>query len=153
MSRFSLLCLFLVIFIPNTSITLILVMITCRHLFRSLATVRQFLPATCHYKRNAFHTQDEQSLSQIGSSLDTTDSSLRENGNSLREMVSRLDSILLRIREGGGEEAKKRHVSRGKLLPRDRISLLVDPGSSFLELSPLAGETPSTHTAILFVSE
>ena len=39
---------------------------------------------------------------------------------------------------GGGEEARARHVARGKLLPRDRIEALLDPGSPFLELSPLA---------------
>ncbi|WP_460402752.1 carboxyl transferase domain-containing protein [Actinophytocola sediminis] len=49
---------------------------------------------------------------------------------------------------GGGEKARKRHVDRGKLLPRDRVESLLDPGSPFLELSPLAatgmydGEAP-----------
>ncbi|MCZ4498826.1 MAG: Propionyl-CoA carboxylase [Marmoricola sp.] len=41
--------------------------------------------------------------------------------------------------EGGGEKAIARHRKRGKLLPRERIELLLDPGSAFLELSPLAG--------------
>ena len=40
---------------------------------------------------------------------------------------------------GGGEKYVERHHSRGKLMPRERIELLVDPGSAFLELSPLAG--------------
>src|SRR5919202_6120309 len=39
---------------------------------------------------------------------------------------------------GGGERARQRHLDRGKLLPRDRVESLVDPGSPFLELSPLA---------------
>ncbi|MFF0501851.1 carboxyl transferase domain-containing protein [Nocardia aobensis] len=39
---------------------------------------------------------------------------------------------------GGGEKARQRHVDRGKLLPRDRVNLLLDPGSPFLELAPLA---------------
>ncbi|WP_067899772.1 carboxyl transferase domain-containing protein [Nocardia vaccinii] len=39
---------------------------------------------------------------------------------------------------GGGEKARKRHIDRGKLLPRDRVNTLLDPGSPFLELSPLA---------------
>ena len=40
---------------------------------------------------------------------------------------------------GGGEEARKRHLGRKKLLPRDRVETLLDPGSPFLELSQLAG--------------
>ena len=40
--------------------------------------------------------------------------------------------------QGGGEEARARHVARGKLLPRERVDLLLDPGTPFLELSPLA---------------
>ncbi len=42
------------------------------------------------------------------------------------------------VRLGGGEESRKRHVARGKLLPRERVRALLDPGSPFLELSPLA---------------
>jgi 3-methylcrotonyl-CoA carboxylase beta subunit len=44
----------------------------------------------------------------------------------------------LRASLGGGERARERHAARGKLLPRDRVDALVDPGSPFLELSPLA---------------
>ena len=40
---------------------------------------------------------------------------------------------------GGGEVARQRHVGKGKLLPRERITRLLDPGSPFLELSALAG--------------
>ena len=40
---------------------------------------------------------------------------------------------------GGGERSVERHRKRGKLLPRERIELLIDPGTAFLELSPLAG--------------
>ena len=43
-------------------------------------------------------------------------------------------------RSGGGEKARARHVERGKLLPRDRVNQLLDPGSPFLELAPLAAE-------------
>jgi acetyl-CoA carboxylase carboxyltransferase component len=41
---------------------------------------------------------------------------------------------------GGGDTARARHTSKGKLLPRERISHLLDPGSPFLEFSPLAGK-------------
>ena len=55
---------------------------------------------------------------------------------------------LQRVALGGGERARQRHVDRGKLLPRERVDALLDPGSPFLELSPLAahglydGEAP-----------
>ena len=42
---------------------------------------------------------------------------------------------------GGDETARKRHTSRGKLLPRDRVNSILDPGSPFLELSQLAGDS------------
>ena len=43
-----------------------------------------------------------------------------------------------RVREGGGEKARTRHTERGKLLPRERVDRLLDPGAPLLELSPLA---------------
>src|SRR5215467_5852825 len=53
--------------------------------------------------------------------------------------VERLRSELKRTTEGGGEKYVKRHVERGKLLPRDRLEMLLDEGSFFLEIAPLAG--------------
>jgi len=68
---------------------------------------------------------------------------------SATEDVSRRESMLAKIADlesqhaiavaGGGERSVTRHHARGKLMPRERIELLVDPGSAFLELSPLAG--------------
>jgi 3-methylcrotonyl-CoA carboxylase beta subunit len=55
-----------------------------------------------------------------------------------RRLVEDLRRRLATVRQGGGEVARARHVQRGKLLPRDRIDALVDPGSPFLELSALA---------------
>ncbi|WP_037576234.1 carboxyl transferase domain-containing protein [Phaeacidiphilus oryzae] len=56
------------------------------------------------------------------------------------ELAADLRARLARVRLGGGERARARHTSRGKLLPRDRVDTLLDPGSPFLELSPLAAE-------------
>jgi len=55
-----------------------------------------------------------------------------------RELVADLRAELARAALGGPERARARHAERGKLLPRDRVDALVDPGSPFLELSPLA---------------
>ncbi len=56
------------------------------------------------------------------------------------ELIADLRERLARTRAGGGERAMQRHVERGKLPVRERIERLVDPGSAFLELSPLAAE-------------
>lgn len=57
----------------------------------------------------------------------------------MRELVRELRSITENVLDGGGAEAIKRHTSKGKLLARERINKLIDPGSPFLELSTLAG--------------
>src|SRR6187549_4224860 len=56
----------------------------------------------------------------------------------LRDLVAELRERLAAARRGGSDQARDRHVGRGKLLVRDRVDRLLDPGSPFLELSPLA---------------
>src|SRR3982750_301290 len=56
----------------------------------------------------------------------------------LRGLVDELRARLSTVRQGGSESARAKHTGRGKLLVRDRIDRLLDPGSPFLELSPLA---------------
>jgi 3-methylcrotonyl-CoA carboxylase beta subunit len=55
-------------------------------------------------------------------------------------LIAELDERLERVRLGGGERARERHLARGKLPVRDRVERLCDPGTPFLELSPLAAE-------------
>ena len=57
---------------------------------------------------------------------------------SMRELVEELHARTARVREGGPAASRERHVARGKLLPRDRVDRLLDPGSPFLEVAPLA---------------
>ena len=56
----------------------------------------------------------------------------------MRDLVDELHERLSRVRQGGSESARRKHTDRGKLLVRDRVDRLLDPGSPFLELSPLA---------------
>ncbi|HEX6876522.1 MAG TPA: carboxyl transferase domain-containing protein, partial [Nocardioidaceae bacterium] len=56
----------------------------------------------------------------------------------MRELVEDLGERHARARQGGSEAAREKHIARGKLLARDRVDRLLDPGSPFLELSPLA---------------
>lgn len=57
----------------------------------------------------------------------------------MNDIVQNLKNITSEVLTGGGEEAIKRHTKKGKLLARERINLLVDKGSPFLEFSQLAG--------------
>ena len=71
--------------------------------------------------------------------IETDEKSYQQNAGLMKTMATDLRKLLLKLQEGGGEKARERHRQHGKLLPRDRIELLLDPGSDFLELSPLAG--------------
>ena len=57
-----------------------------------------------------------------------------------RQLAAELERRLARAAAGGGDKARQRHTERGKLLARDRIDALLDPGSAFLEIAPLAAE-------------
>ncbi|MGO3753351.1 carboxyl transferase domain-containing protein [Corynebacterium variabile] len=56
------------------------------------------------------------------------------------DLTAELRDRIERARRGGGDKARERHLSRGKMLPRDRVNSLLDPGSPFLEVAPLAAE-------------
>jgi 3-methylcrotonyl-CoA carboxylase beta subunit len=62
----------------------------------------------------------------------------RANADAARRLVETLRADLAAVSAGGPEAARQKHLARGKLLPRARVEALVDPGSPFLELSPLA---------------
>jgi 3-methylcrotonyl-CoA carboxylase beta subunit len=74
----------------------------------------------------------------LTSSADPSSEEFRANQAAHAELVEDLRGQLHRVRQGGGAKSRERHVSRGKLLPRDRVAKLLDRGSPFLELSPLA---------------
>jgi 3-methylcrotonyl-CoA carboxylase beta subunit len=74
----------------------------------------------------------------IESRLDPRDPVFVKNRESMSGLVADLRSKVAEVEAGGGEVASAKHTARGKLLPRERVRALVDPGSPFLELSPLA---------------
>jgi 3-methylcrotonyl-CoA carboxylase beta subunit len=76
----------------------------------------------------------------LRSAVDPTSGAFAANVAAHAELSARLRRKLAEARLGGGERARARHVARGKLLPRDRVDGLLDPGSPFLELAPLAAE-------------
>jgi 3-methylcrotonyl-CoA carboxylase beta subunit len=74
----------------------------------------------------------------LPSSCDPAGEQFNVNAKAMRALVDELRDVTARTSLGGSEVARDRHVSRGKLLPRDRVDALLDTGSPFLELSPLA---------------
>ena len=88
-------------------------------------------------------------MTALTTSLDPRSAAFAANAGAMRALVEDLRKTTAAIEEGGGEEARHRHLGRGKLLPRERVRALLDPGAPFLELSALAaygmydGEVPA----------
>ncbi|MGH7840645.1 MAG: carboxyl transferase domain-containing protein [Candidatus Binataceae bacterium] len=87
-------------------------------------------------------------MERIESRINPNDPEFKQNRAAMVARCEQLRADIERIRQGGPEHARKRHVERGKLLPRERVRRLLDPASPFLELSMLAaygmydGEAP-----------
>src|SRR5690606_17415713 len=80
----------------------------------------------------------EPDMAVIKSKLNTRSEEFRANSAAMTELVADLRRRVAEVEQGGGEAARQRQLARGKLLPRERIRRLLDPGSPFLELSQLA---------------
>nr|MEE4267207.1 carboxyl transferase domain-containing protein [Candidatus Krumholzibacteria bacterium] len=77
-------------------------------------------------------------MKRIKSNIATSDAAFRENDQKNRARAAELAQLLGKIRQGGSEKSRQRQTDQGKMLVRDRIEALLDPGAPFLELSPLA---------------
>ncbi|WP_070886556.1 carboxyl transferase domain-containing protein [Pseudomonas argentinensis] len=77
-------------------------------------------------------------MATLLSQLNTRSSEYAANRDAMLVQVEELRALLARTREGGGAKAQERHTGKGKLLPRERIDRLLDPGSPFLEIGALA---------------
>jgi len=74
----------------------------------------------------------------IASAIDTRSDEFRTNGAAMAALVAELHERRAAAAAGGPQRLRERHLERGKMLPRDRVARLIDPGSPFLALSPLA---------------
>ncbi len=74
----------------------------------------------------------------LSSVVDTGSAEFRANAERMRALTDELKARRAEAALGGSQKSRERHTARGKLLPRDRVMNLIDPGSPFLELSPLA---------------
>jgi 3-methylcrotonyl-CoA carboxylase beta subunit len=77
-------------------------------------------------------------MPKIPSSISASTDEFKANASAMRALVEDLAAKRAEAAAGGPERLRERHTARGKLLPRDRVLRLIDPGSPFLELSPLA---------------
>lgn len=71
--------------------------------------------------------------------MDSTSDEFKENQRLMDDAMARLEQLTRKAQEGGPAKAREKHIARKKMLPRDRVAALVDVGTTFVELSPLAG--------------
>ena len=84
-------------------------------------------------------------MTVLHSHINTRDDAFTRNRDAMQAQVDDLRRVVEKIRQGGGQRAQERHISRGKLLPRERLNALLDPGSPFLEFSQLAAPGVYDH--------
>jgi 3-methylcrotonyl-CoA carboxylase beta subunit len=77
-------------------------------------------------------------MTVLETKLNARSADFAANAAAMRALVQDLNAQIAKAALGGGEAARAKHSARGKLLPRDRVQMLLDPGTPFLELSPLA---------------
>src|SRR5919204_84442 len=101
-----------------------------RNLRRSSSGVMKPLPR--------MRAADTTRVTVLRTTQDTGDGTAGRNRETMSRLVRELRERLAVARQGGPERARERHTKAGKLLPRERVERLLDPGTAFLELSPLA---------------
>ncbi|WEW55982.1 Methylcrotonoyl-CoA carboxylase beta chain, mitochondrial [Emydomyces testavorans] len=88
---------------------------------------------------NYTHAHQASAISVLPTAVDTSSADFKENAQQMNDLLAKMSELHATIAKGGPQKAKEKHLARGKMLPRDRVTALIDPGTSFLELSPLAG--------------
>ena len=100
---------------------------------------QHLLPGTRRSVASFTSPHQAAAIQRIPSNVDTSSDEFRENHKAMADLMSRMQDLTTTIQRGGPEKARQKHIQRNKMLPRDRITALIDPGSTFLELSPMAG--------------
>ncbi|KAI1778915.1 carboxyl transferase [Hypoxylon cercidicola] len=102
---------------------------------------RQFPHARLPARSVATYTAPYQAnaISVIQSNVDSTSDEFKENQQLMGDAMARLEQLTRKAQQGGPAKAREKHIARKKMLPRDRVAALVDVGTTFVELSPLAG--------------
>jgi 3-methylcrotonyl-CoA carboxylase beta subunit len=85
------------------------------------------------------HSHHADAVSIIPTAVDTSSADFKENKRGMDEATENLVNLHTKIAQGGPQKARDKHIQRGKMLVRDRVTALIDPGTPFLELSQMAG--------------
>ncbi|KAK8061369.1 methylcrotonoyl-CoA carboxylase beta chain [Apiospora phragmitis] len=96
-------------------------------------------PPSCRAVSSYTAPYQANAISVIQSNVDSTADEFKENERAMSEAMARLEKLTRAAQQGGSAKAREKHLARKKLLPRDRVTALIDLGSTFMELSPLAG--------------
>ncbi|KAI4286528.1 MAG: hypothetical protein L6R35_004218 [Caloplaca aegaea] len=107
--------------------------LTLRRVIRSRPSHLHRSVATHTYAHHA------KQLSVLPTNVDTSSPAYKQNSAQYASLMSQMQDLHRKIEKGGSDKAREKHVGRGKMLVRDRITALLDPGTPFLELSALAG--------------
>src|SRR6266481_8137215 len=94
--------------------------------------------ATKNHCKRSRDGQEEAQMQALKTQINPQSSEFRANADTMRALVDDLRTKVTDVAQGGGEAARARHTARGKLLPRDRVSQLLDAGTPFLEIGQLA---------------
>ncbi|KAK1655912.1 carboxyl transferase [Colletotrichum phormii] len=94
---------------------------------RSARTVATFTPP-----------HQASAISRIQTNVDPMSEEYKENEKHMGDVMKKMQDLTRKVHLGGSAKAREKHLARKKMLPRDRVTALVDPGTTFLELSPLA---------------
>ncbi|KAG5975244.1 hypothetical protein E4U55_007782 [Claviceps digitariae] len=96
-------------------------------------------PRLCRSIANLTPPHHAAALSRLPTAIDPLSPDFRDNETQMAALTAHLATLTRQIQRGGPDKAREKHLARNKMLPRDRITALIDPGTTFLELSPLAG--------------
>ncbi|KPI41716.1 putative methylcrotonoyl-CoA carboxylase beta chain, mitochondrial [Cyphellophora attinorum] len=84
------------------------------------------------------HARHADAISVLPTLVDRSSPDFQENASQMAALLEKYSDLHKKIARGGPQKSRDKHVQRGKMLARDRVAALVDPGASFMELSPLA---------------
>jgi 3-methylcrotonyl-CoA carboxylase beta subunit len=84
------------------------------------------------------HPRHSDAISVLPTLVDKSSPDFKENAAQMGALLEKYSALHQKITQGGHQKSRDKHIQRGKMLARDRVNALIDPGSSFMELSPLA---------------
>src|SRR6478609_6298965 len=113
-------------------------MVCCAGSALASITGRAGCSATKNRCKRSRDGREEAQMQALKTQLNPQSPEFRANAETMRALVEDLRAKVTDVAQGGGETARARHTARGKLLPRDRVAQLLDPGTPFLEIGQLA---------------